>query len=106
MSLEHFSLAALTALALVGAQGGSCHREPTPRPEPAPLGDSAAPGDCSAACSHLRDLGCPAGQPTPKGASCEEVCQSTEDSGVVTLNPACVARAASCDAVDNCTRQR
>lgn len=66
---------------------------------PLPTGNEA---DCSAMCSHLRDLHCPAGDPTPKGAPCEAVCLNTETSGYASENPRCQAKAPSCDAADAC----
>jgi hypothetical protein len=66
---------------------------------PLPTGTDA---DCSAMCTHLRALHCPAGAPTPKGAPCEAVCMNTESSGYASENPRCQAKALSCDAADAC----
>lgn len=66
---------------------------------PLPTGTDA---DCSAMCVHLRTLHCPAGDPTPKGAPCEAVCQNTESSGYASENPRCQSTAPSCEAADAC----
>jgi hypothetical protein len=64
---------------------------------------TGTPADCSAMCANLRILHCPAGDPTPKGAPCEAVCENTESSGYASENPRCQAKAASCDAADACS---
>ncbi len=81
-----------SAVALAAACGGHL---PTPR-------KPARPDLCAAACSHLRDLGCPEGEPTPGGATCEDWCTAVEDSGAATLNPECLAGVKSCSEVDAC----
>lgn len=60
------------------------------------------PADCQAMCEHLRLIHCPAGDPTPKGAPCEAVCENTESSGYASENPVCQSKAASCAAADAC----
>ena len=66
---------------------------------PLPTG---TPSDCQRACDNLRKLHCSAGEPTSKGASCEEVCMNTESSGYASMNPRCEATASSCEAADAC----
>lgn len=56
---------------------------------------------CAAACENLRRLGCPEGQPTDAGESCEQVCDNAQASPAP-LPTACVARAASCDEAAQC----
>lgn len=76
----------------------------SPPPAPAPRVDAGSPADCQAACDRLAELGCEEAQPTPGGASCVEVCNNTEQSGAVTLDPACVATIATCAAIDGCAQ--
>ena len=57
---------------------------------------------CSLACSRLAALGCAEAAPTDGGASCVAVCQNAQASGVVSLEPECVANVAGCDDVDRC----
>jgi len=52
---------------------------------------------CEAACARLVELGCDAGQPTPEGTTCVQVCEDTERTGWTTMHPDCVAEAASCE---------
>ncbi len=66
--------------------------------------DGAAPSACSRACAKLAALGCPEAKPTTGGASCIQVCANAESSGVVSLDPDCVSRAASCKAAVACGR--
>ena len=77
-----------------------------PWPPPAVTHDSAisagTPADCRAMCENLRRLHCPAGEDTPKGASCETVCENTEASGYATENPVCQAHVKTCAAADAC----
>jgi|GEM_PF-2180448 len=105
----------LAGLALAACQ--SCHPivgpfpEPAPQPEPPdPWGPSpdgatdAAPPpvtSCAAACAHLAALGCPESKPTPKGATCEAVCQNTLGSPI-SLQTDCVIRATTCADTNAC----
>lgn len=76
---------------------------------PAPVSPVAVvPGtdtDCGAACANGRKLGCEFGKDTAAGATCEAVCHNSETSSYVTMNPRCMAMAASCDAADACSNQ-
>jgi len=93
-------LALLPPLALAcGPVHHEVHITPL-RPGPA---DAGTPADCATACDHLRELGCPEAEPTPGGATCEEVCRNAEASGTFTLNPRCIAELGSCDGLDSCT---
>jgi hypothetical protein len=116
------TIAIFAALALVACQ--SCHPvlgpfppDPAPQPDPAPAPWDAAPdagpkpppapspvpsGACAAACAHLAALGCPEAKPTPKGATCTDVCLNAEDSGVLSMQPDCVVRAVDCPAANAC----
>lgn len=92
----------LLLAALVASQ---CTPKPAPAPDPAPtVFVPPPPGQtpCEGACARLVALGCPEGQPTPKGATCVAVCQNAEDSGVLSLWPDCVSKAQSCEAARAC----
>jgi hypothetical protein len=67
--------------------------QPLPRTGAPP--EPLDPSGCPAACASLRDLGCPEGQPSAAGTSCEDICARTESSGMFDLHPACVAGARS-----------
>lgn len=84
-------VASLAAVVLLACSGSTC-RVPV-RPD--------VPS-CASACGRLADLGCEAGQPTPKGASCEEVCLNAERSGFALWDVGCVTRAPDCEAADRC----
>lgn len=80
----------------------------------AKCGEPVDPGDiddCDDACANVEKLGCDGSEGSPgkdeqfgtgDDKSCVQVCQETmrED---IPLNPGCVATAASCSEVDNCT---
>jgi hypothetical protein len=103
----------LLALLLAGCSG--CNSTPVPvTPEPAPTPTAPVPppvadagpaadaarGDaCSKACAHLRALGCPDGQPTAAGSSCETVCRSDRSKLEARLTAAylgCLASVKAC----------
>lgn len=87
----------------------SCHRGPcssVPGPTPRAMSSAAAAAPCAAVCAHMRTLGCAAATPTPKGASCEEVCITVQTSGVVAWDLDCRSKAPTCDAIDACERER
>lgn len=86
----------------VSLLGGNCDPPPDYPTRIRPI-EAGTPADCKAACDHLRSLGCEEGNPTPKGATCEDVCNSVESSGTVTLDPGCVANIAKCEEIDACT---
>lgn len=69
----------------------------TPAPTPA-----AGAATCETACAHLEQLGCSAAKPTPRGATCVEVCRNVEDSMIVDYGEACVTTAPTCAAADAC----
>lgn len=80
----------------------------TPPPEPlnpdlpSKRPEAGSHDDCTAACAHLAELGCEEARPTPAGATCVQVCDNVEQSGATTLDVACVERAPTCEAVDEC----
>lgn len=69
-----------------------------PRPDPVPPTDT---DDCPAACDRLRDLKCeegarlPPSAEYPAGATCEQFCKESQDSGH-SLRPSCVKRITKC----------
>ena len=65
--------------------------------------DGGEPPACERACRRLEKLGCPEAMPTPSGVTCVAVCENVEDSGVVSLDPECVARIRSCTDIESCT---
>lgn len=80
---------------------GHCDTPPADvRPKPVEAG---TPEDCAAACAHMAQLGCEEAKPTPKGATCEDVCNNVESSGTITLSPACVVKITKCEEIDSCT---
>jgi hypothetical protein len=73
--------------------------------------DSGTPDDCEAACDNLLELGCDGaeGSPgpdeeygTPDDVPCADVCREIMTEGGITMHPACVAEAESCEAVEEC----
>ena len=47
---------------------------------------------CQRACARMKLLGCPGHEGSPAGASCVEVCENQEQSGVASFCPEDVAR--------------
>ena len=96
-------------LIFVGTLGiiACCHpHEPV---TPTPGGDGGAPPDaasrnptCALFCGHMRELGCVQGKPTPKGASCEEVCLNVQQSEFAKLDLRCGYDARTCEAATAC----
>lgn len=111
------------AILFAALLASTCEYGPFPKPPPQPEppspwdvgpGDAAPPDEetdaashtpCYRACQRLKQLDCPEAKPTAAGATCTQVCQNAEDSGVVSLNPECVARAASCSIAKACSAQ-
>jgi hypothetical protein len=82
---------ALLALLLLTSACASTTR-PYPRTDDA----------CGLACEHARALGCPEGDPTPRGISCGEVCRNAASIGV-DIGTACISAAPDCAAVARCS---
>ena len=91
-----------TLFILVGCLAIACPK-PTPGPTPPAAVDSASPADCASVCAHGFALGCPWAQPTPKGATCLDVCRATAG-GLIVWDMRCRATAATCAAIDDCER--
>jgi hypothetical protein len=91
----------LFATALLAA----CRPAPPP-PEPPVVivvPDAASPPTCDGACQHMRELGCELGKPTPRGATCEQVCVRVQvENGGAGFDFACLTRAGSCADADSC----
>ena len=102
----------LFLFALVGmdcvATASKCNPDPpTPiadaAPTPAPVVDAApapAAPSCATACARAAALGCDYASPSPKGVTCEAVCQNAQQ--FVPWNLACRTNITSCAAVLNC----
>ena len=84
---------------------------PLPGPGPSPTTTtftltqsttSSASSNCAKACEHLRALGCPAGNPTAKGTTCEQDCANAEASGLAIWGTGCIVGSASCGEADSC----
>ena len=82
-----------------------CTCSPTPSPTPYPTTTTFTrtnPATCADACKRLGELGCSAAKPTPRGKTCEEVCENAEQSGLALWGTACMVRATSCAEADTC----
>lgn len=62
----------------------------------------AVVGGCTAWCLHAAALKCPAAKPTPKGATCAEVCTNAQSGLKWDLK--CRAAAKTCAAADACEK--
>jgi len=81
----------------------SCTPRPPVPPQPIPVIESDAKElTCADACEHLWNMKCKSAEPTPKGATCLEVCENVRSSGVIALNLKCLTTAPSCKAADEC----
>lgn len=106
-----YMLLVIAALALWG-----CPPEPeTPiGPKPKPIGqdaavlpDGALATPCEAVCAAYRGLECPEGFPTPRGNTCEEVCQNAATHGIDLSGDvnACIVKASTCREVRACSEE-
>lgn len=83
---------------------------PKPTPDPTPptpdANDSGPTGPvtCKEVCAHYRQLGCKEGDPTPKGATCEQVCDNFQTSGVAKWNLPCRLGVKSCAETSACEK--
>lgn len=81
-------------------------------PKPKPIGqdaavlpDGALATPCEAVCAAYRGLECPEGADTPKGHTCEEVCQNAAEHGIDlggSVN-GCIVKATTCGEVRACS---
>lgn len=105
-----YLLLVIAALALWG-----CPPEPeTPiGPKPKPVGqdaavlpDGALATPCEAICQAYRLLGCPEGEPTKKGHTCEAVCQNAAEEGIDLSGDvnACIIKAGTCQEARACSK--
>lgn len=88
---------AISAL-LVGLFTACQASEPQPPPRP-PYRPNTT---CAEACTHLRALACPTGEPTDKGTTCEAVCADVNASGLARWPADCVVVARTCDEARGC----
>lgn len=84
-----------------------------PKPKPigqdaATLPDGARATPCEAVCAAYRGLECPEGQTTPKGYTCEEVCQNAALHGIDLSGSVneCIVKAGTCDAIRVCSSRK
>lgn len=74
----------------------ACSAVPAPSPKPEPK------ATCADVCARGVGLGCAFALPTEGGATCVEVCNNVQSSGIIEWDLECRASAASCEAVDLC----
>lgn len=96
----------------VASFAGCPKPSPTPIPPPIPEPQVWDAGDepiappieytCADLCKHMFDLHCMGAEPTPNGATCLDVCQNLQTSGVVVLDLKCRTKARTCAAIDAC----
>lgn len=70
--------------------------KPIPKPDPQIPTDTA---NCTDACKHLNDLGCPEGKPLADGTTCAKFCEDTQNTGH-SLKPSCVMKIQKCSDMD------
>lgn len=63
-------------------------------------------GACDKACSRVRSLGCREALPTAGGATCEQICETVQESGIVVWNLGCFESAPDCQTVAACNASR
>lgn len=88
----------------------ACSPAPCPPTEPragscAQVVDGGAPppATCSGACMNMRVHSCELAKPTPKGASCEQVCETVQrENAGAGFNVSCLSKAKSCVEADAC----
>jgi hypothetical protein len=62
--------------------------------------------DVERRCNRLRDLGCPEGDSTPKGATCEEVVHNAAEAGIDLVGGIdCTMASRSCDEARACVSE-
>src|SRR4029077_13283401 len=86
----------LLLLYLFWCFGTGCATTPPPKPAP------QAVFTCLDACRRVQELGCPQGWPTNRGATCADVCENMQSSGIVVWDLACMTQATSCLATTDC----
>ncbi len=91
-------LVALFALALV-----ACAPAPSPVSPPVEQADAAQRTTCATACTNLRMLKCKLAETTPRGATCEKVCQNVQENNAgAGFSTACLSSVKSCSDIDAC----
>ena len=89
-------------VSLCGTGCGPQPMDPPVTPEVPILDAGPSEPSCTTACARFAELGCEAGKPTPKGATCVEVCENVASSGVVLWPVRCITHAYSCETADAC----
>lgn len=81
-------------------------------PKPKPIGqdaavlpDGALATPCEAVCAAYRGLECPEGEDTPRGHTCEEVCQNAAQHGIDLSGSVneCIVKTTTCDEIRACS---
>lgn len=69
-----------------------------------PPGPSPDPQEatCAGMCARMAALDCPAAQDTPNGATCVQVCENVQATGIARWDLECRVAAPTCEAIDNC----
>jgi hypothetical protein len=70
---------------------------PPPEPDPPPVEGTC----CERACQRMAQLECPGHEGSPEGASCVEVCEHTESSGVARFCCEDVAAIRACNELEH-----
>jgi hypothetical protein len=92
------------AIVLFLLVAGACGPvKPVPDPPPPNPPDPVENADCEAVCGRAAVLGCEWAEPTPRGASCTELCEGVQ-AGLLPWDLDCRVRAPSCAAMDACER--
>lgn len=81
-----------------------CGPIPPPKPPDPPLPPPVENVDCGAVCERAATLSCEWAESTPDGATCVQVCQKIQDSGVVQWDLECRVQSESCAEMDACER--
>ena len=76
----------------------------TPAPAPTPTVDASSNAGytCTTVCTNLKNRKCPGANKTVKGSTCVDVCQNTQDSGIVSWDLKCRSTQTTCAAIDAC----
>lgn len=78
-------------------------KPPDPYEDPDAGPDASRSPTCAGACARMRDLGCPLGNKTPRGATCEEVCKNVQENNAgAGFDVRCLSTARSCAATSAC----
>lgn len=79
------------AILLVG-----CSALPPAPPAPPEVQTEQTFSDCELACQNMAELGCDIAEPDEDGSTCVEICDWTQEQGLVDLEPELLAEATEC----------